>query len=272
MTFTSHSMLSLLCASAMGLGSIAGCATDDESVPDDDVLLFGDNGDGKADGAAVSCDLQGSLAGAAGVLVTGAALTAACGGVLAVTGPGEVLCVAPAAGTAFAALVAGVAGTGAFLSCQAQGGSQRRTLPLTQSTSQQCRLGTPQFCNNLVGKYKNYCGLDVFSRTSQISCEAIDLRPATATAAKCAEVKKKIELSTGCLVGRRMMFNFVEKGVCRGTPDDPNGDGHWAAIQRVNDTLAECKSKYRRACSGLTDQEIQNATAKDFARAVYQCR
>jgi hypothetical protein len=260
----------------MAVMPLGGCVgeVDPLSELDDEPALFADDGqdgaDEKADQGGLSCDLQASLGAAAGVIVTGGALTAGCAGILAVTGPGEILCVAPAAGTALATVVAGLAGVGTYLVCSIN--SQKRTVPLTQSNSSQCRLGSPQFCRNLTAKYKNYCGKDVFSPTSQISCEKIDLRPATATAAKCTDVKKRIELSTGCLTGRRMMQNFVDRGICPGSPDDPTGDGHWQAIQRANDALAECKSKYRKACGGPTDQHIQAQTAKDFARAVYQCQ
>jgi hypothetical protein len=256
----------------VGCATVAGEAEAPPEASDEAATDDGSSDDGVEVGALTSgqaCSLQASTAAAVGVVVTGAGVVASCAGVLAVTGPGEVVCLAPAAGTALAAVVAGLAGVGSYLSCSF--GGQRADIPIAQSSDASCRLGSGEFCGNLVAKYKNYCGRDVFSPTSQISCARLDLRPATATAAKCADAKKRIALATGCLTGRRMMKNFVEQGVCEPSASDPTGASHEAPIQAANDALWECKEKYRRAC-GDDGQATQAQTAKDFARNVYLCQ
>jgi hypothetical protein len=215
-----------------------------------------------------SCTAIASGAASIGIIVSGVGLTASCAGVFAVTGPGTVVCLAPAAATGVAALVGTLSAAGAYLSCINSQGNEE-VVPLVNSRT--CSVGSATFCRQLVKNYKGYCGQDVFRSTSQISCSGIDLRPATATAAKCDQVAERIKLGTGCLTGRKMMRNFIEQGLCPGSGSDPEGAGHDAAIRAANDKLAECKSKYKSGLCGNA-QAIQAQTAKDFARNTYLCQ
>jgi hypothetical protein len=226
-----------------------------------------------------TCLAQASGVAAVGVVITGIGATASCAGLLAVTGPGEVLCLAPAAGTALAAMVASLSGAGAYLACASSSAGDRQ-VPIVRTES--CKVGSGRFCRNVTAKYKNYCGQDVFADTSQISCAKIGLIPATANVARCTEALKRIELATGCLVGRRMMQGYVRNGLCPGSNSDPDSSSHEPPIRAANDKLAMCKSLFTKAgCQNILDRNgtgrgsaetIQNQTSKDFARNVFLCQ
>ncbi len=226
-----------------------------------------------------TCLAQASGVAAVSVVIAGIGATASCAGLLAVTGPGEALCLAPAAGTALAAMVASLSGAGAYLAC-ASGSAGDRQIPILRTES--CKVGSSRFCRNVTQKYKGYCGQDVFADTSQISCAKLGLIPATANVDRCTKALKRIELATGCLVGRRMMQGYVRNGLCPGSSSDPDSSSHEPPIRAANDKLAVCKSLFAKAgCEGILDRNgtgrgsaetIQNQTSKDFARNVFLCQ
>ncbi len=222
--------------------------------------------------------IAGASAGLAVVASQAFVGTTVCAGALAVTGPGELVCVAPAAGTAITALGAALSGTASYLLCSAStSGSQR--IPIASTGSASCSTSSattaPNFCSNLYGRYKRACGnLDLRTpNSSENSCSSISLATAR-DQSTCGTLQNKIEKNAQCLHGRRVMADFIRRGICRPDPSDPNGANHEPPIRVANDLLAVCKSKMK-SLSNLCQkdpEEIQRSSVRRFNQAVWTCR
>jgi hypothetical protein len=259
----------------------SGCATEVDGsdgngaadAPDQEVSATEDALTGQQ-----ACTLVAGASAGLGALATTAFFgTAGCAGAMAVTGPGELVCLAPASGATLAGIGAVLTGGASYLLCSTTAGPQR--IPLTTTGSTTCATTSAtdarDFCRNLYKRYKQPCeSLDLnFPDRSTNSCSGISIATAR-DQSTCSTLNNRLEKNAQCLHGRRMMQDFIRRGICQGDATDPTGAGHAKPIQVANNLLAECKSKLSKLSNlcGLDAEAQQRATIRRFNQAVYTCR
>jgi hypothetical protein len=226
-----------------------------------------------------ACQLIAGASAGLGAIATQAFFgTAACAGAMAVTVGGELVCLAPAAGASLTAIGAVLTGGASYLMCTSSSGNTQR-VPLTSTGSPTCSTTSattaPNFCSNLYRRYKQSCGKLDLSRPerSETSCRDINIATARDNGT-CTTLSNRVERNAQCLHGRRIMQDFVRRGICQGDPTDPDGTNHEKPIQVANDLLAECKSKLK-SLNNLCQkdpEELQRSSVRRFNQAVYTCK
>lgn len=226
-----------------------------------------------------ACQLIAGASAGLGAIATQAFFgTAACAGAMAVTVGGELVCLAPAAGASLTAIGAVLTGGASYLMCTSSSGNVQR-VPLTSTGSPTCSTTSattaPNFCSNLYRRYKQSCGsLDLRSpERSETSCRGISIATAR-DQSTCTTLANRVERNAQCLHGRRIMQDFVRRGICQGDPTDPDGTNHEKPIQVANDLLAECKSKLKSLTNlcQKDPEELQRSSVRRFNQAVYTCK
>lgn len=252
-----------------------------EVPPDEADPTEGDDSGESAEAltGAQACSLvAGASAGLAVVASQAFVGTTTCAGALAVTGAGELVCVVPAGATALTAIAAVLTGSASYLLCSAStSGSQR--IPLASTGSSTCSTvsatTSPRFCSNLYRRYKNACGsLDLRNpNASETSCTSVSLATAR-DQSTCTTLQTRIERNAQCLHGRRIMQDFIRRGICQPDPTDPSGTNHEPPIRVANNLLAECKSKMKSLSNlcGKDPEELQRSSVRRFNQAIYTCK
>ncbi len=269
-TRISITLCSLLVLAAASSGACA--APVEEEAPQDEVAESDLTGQ-------QACQLIAGASAGLGAVATQAFFgTAACAGAMAVTVGGELVCLAPAAGGSLAAIGAVLTGGASYLMCTSSSGNTQR-VPLTSTGSSTCSTTSattaPKFCSNLYRRYKQSCGsLDLRSpERSETSCRGISIATAR-DQSTCNTLVNRVEKNAQCLHGRRIMQDFIRRGICQGDATDPNGTNHEKPIQVANDLLAECKNKLK-SLSNLCQrdpEELQRSSVRRFNQAVYTCQ
>ena len=199
-----------------------------EVPPDEADPTDGDDSGESAEAltGAQACSLVAGASAGLAVLASQAFVgTTTCAGALAVTGAGELVCVVPAGATALSAIAAVLTGSASYLLCSAStSGSQR--IPLASTGSSTCSTvsatTSPRFCSNLYRRYKNACGsLDLRNpNASETSCASVSLATAR-DQSTCTTLQTRIERNAQCLHGRRIMQDFIRRGICQPEPTRP---------------------------------------------------
>jgi len=219
-------------------------------------------------GVGEDCFLKARDGALVGIVGAGVAITGTCVGALVVTGPGTLTCLAPAAGTAVAAVVGALVGGASYAICRSNSDGSKKVIAISPTNT--CTVGSYRFCRNLYDRYKAACGPDTFSNSGQISCRNLSFKNPQASSSECIDIENRIALGAQCLKGRIMMRDFISQGLCFGSQNDPDGTAHEPPIQAANDHLAYCKSMLVQHCAD-NDQGVADQAMASLTSLVYRC-
>lgn len=206
--------------------SVSACAVEPEEEPVE-----------SSDAALGSCEQWSVLAGgAAAMTVTLATATATCAGALAVTGPGEVVCLLPAGTTTVAALTGLAAGLGVWLTCRNSGRQISAEIQAPAQNGTRARTCNP-------ADLAPSCSCAELDRRYRLQEDLCDEGGRCSSTTTCGAIARVLAASRNCINARRNVQ------LCYRRPDF---DGHQTQINNQCWRFRGCANEAALRC----DEEI----------------